>query len=291
MRGRWLVFAAVAAGLLVWGMYTPSRPRSLYPIREPHPPAELGTAFDPTRCGSVRGSVHWAGEVPTVPRIERLEVKYPPEARPAVANPNAPHVKDGFTADVFVYLVGVDPRRSRPWNIPPVSVAVTKNELLVQQGGRAGRVGIVRRGESVDLVSREAAHHSIRGRGAAFFTQMLPELDRPVRRPLSDAGVVELSSGSRYYWLRGYLLVTDHPYAAVTGVDGAFTFTDVPDGEYEAVCWAANWHIDRLETDPEWPSPVRLFFRPAVEKRHRVALRAGEAVNLSFTLSAADFPR
>lgn len=290
MRGRWLVLAAVAAGLMVWGLYTPAPPRPLFPIREPQPPAELGAAFDPARCGTVGGLVRWIGEVPAVPSIERVEVKYPPESRSATPNPNAPHVKNGFTADVVVCLAGVDARRSRPWDLPPVSVEVTRAELRVKQGNRAGRVGVCRRGESVSLVAREAALHSITGRGAAFFNQMLPDPDLAVRRTLPDGGVVELSSGSRFYWLRGSVFVSDHPYAVVTGADGGFAFTDVPDGEYEAVCWAPNWHIDHLESDPEWPSPVRLFFRPSVEKRQRVTVRAGEAVDISFTLAAAEFP-
>ena len=181
-------------------------------------------------------------------------------------NPNAPRVHNGRLAEAVVYLAGVDPRRSAPWKPAPVSVEVKRGAPLVKAGDRTGRVGVVRRGDAVDLISREAvdpvtagpALHSIRGRGAAFFTQMLPAPNRPVSRMLTDAGVVELSSGSGYYWLCAYLFVSDHPYAAVTGPDGAFDFADVPDGEYEAVCWVPNWHVDRFENDPElsmWGGP------------------------------------
>jgi hypothetical protein len=148
----------------------------------------------------------------------------------------------------------------------------------------------------VNLLSREPASaepalHSIRGRGASFFTQMLPVSDRPVSRVLSEPGIVELSSGSGYYWLRAYLLVSEHPYVAITGADGSFRFDQVPDGDYEVHCWKANWHIDRLERDPESLGPVRLYFRPPAEFRKRVVVKAGKTESIEFTLSGADFER
>ena len=293
MRGRRLVYVAVATGVVLWVLYTPATPRPLYPIQEPTPPTELGDSFDPPRCGTVRGAVAWSGAVPAVPPIERVDFHNPPGSKTTYPNPNAPRVKDGRLADALVYLVGVDAHRSAPWTLPPAVVEAKQSGFVVKQGDRAGRIAIVRRGEAVELVSREPAQHSIRGRGAAFFTQMLPLPNRPVSRPMTDPGIVELSSGSSYYWLRGYLFVTDHPYAAVTGPDGTFALAGVPDGEYEAACWVPDWHIDRVESDPEgaWLGPARLFFRPALEKRQRVAVRSGQVTDLKFTLSGADFDR
>ena len=34
-------------------------------------------------------------------------------------------------------------------------------------------------------------------------------------------------------WMRGWLVVLDHPYAAVTGADGTFTIANVPPGKYK----------------------------------------------------------
>lgn len=36
-------------------------------------------------------------------------------------------------------------------------------------------------------------------------------------------------------WMFSYMTVVDHPYFAVTGVDGSFTITDVPPGKYTLV--------------------------------------------------------
>jgi hypothetical protein len=301
MRGRRLWYLAIFTGLLLWALYTPRRPQSLYPIRDPAPSVPLGTAFDKAHCGAVRGTVEWSGAVPAAEPIQVINVHIPPAENRTVPNPNTPRINSGRLSDALVYLVGVDPPRSAAWGPDPVCIQARKSGLTVQQGRRPGRVAIVRRGDPVRLVSCDPVDpvtrgplHSIRGRGAAFFTQMLPVPDRRVSRTLAEPGIVELSSGSGYYWLRGYVYVSDHPYAAVSRPDGTIDFVDVPDGEYEAVCWVPNWHVDRFENDPElslWGGPARMTFRPAVEKRQRVVVRAGQVAELKFRLSASDFER
>jgi hypothetical protein len=170
-----------------------------------------------------------------------------------------------------------------------VTVEVTDPGFVVSQGETAGKVGIVRRGQPVTFVSREARLHSARGRGSVFFTQMLPDPGRPVRRTMDRSGVVELSSGSGYYWMRAYLIVSDHPYVAVTGADGSFRFDAVPEGTYDVLCWKANWHIARLEPDPETTWPVRLKFHPPVEVHQPIRVPAGGREAVTFTLSAGQF--
>ena len=289
MGGRRLVYAAIATALVLWLLRTCAPPRPHAPVPAPDPPADLASRFDAARCGTVLVHVDWSGMSPAVPPIELIHVKDLPGAGHTVANPNAPDVESGRLTGALVFLVGLDAGRSRAWDLPPVSVEARKSELVVRQGKGVGRMGVVRRGAAVELVSREAGHHSIRGRGAAFFTQMLPHPDQPISRALPGAGVVELSSGTGHYWVRAYLLVSDHPYAAITGADGSARLAQVPDGQYEAVCWVPNWQIEKLENDPEWVGPVRLSFRPAVERRQRVVVRAGEVTDVRFTLSAADF--
>lgn len=290
MSGWRLVGAVVATVLIVWQLRSCAPPEPLYPIREPQPPAaDLASAYDPGRCGTIRGRVEWTGTPPTVPPIRLIQVRNPPAGVTDVPNPNAPRIRDHGFGGALVYLTGVDLARSGPWHLAAVTVEVRRTGLAVLPAGQGGDIGIVRRGEPVEMVSREAGLHSIRGRGAEFFTQMLPVPDCPVRRVMSSPGIVELSSGSGCYWLRGYLFVTDHPYAVATGPDGSFQFDSVPDGAYEAFCWVPNWRIDRTETDPEWLGPVRLYFEPAVERRQRVTVRRGITAELRFALSAEDF--
>ena len=38
-------------------------------------------------------------------------------------------------------------------------------------------------------------------------------------------------------WMAGWLVVVEHPYAAVTDAEGRFTIADVPPGAYTLAVW------------------------------------------------------
>ena len=79
MRGWRLVLAGVVAVAMLWLMRTPAPPRPLFPIEEPRSPAaDLGTAFDPARCGPASGRVLWAGPEPAVEPITVFHAFAPP---------------------------------------------------------------------------------------------------------------------------------------------------------------------------------------------------------------------
>src|SRR5262249_39172772 len=142
------------------------------------------------------------------------------------ANPHAPAIDPATRAvkDAVVFLRGIDPRRSRPWDHPPVRVEMRDYLLVVRQGAAEGRVGFVRRGDGVEMVSAQPAFHALQARGAAFFTLMFPDPGGPRTRRLGRAGVVELTSAAGHFWMRGHLFVDDHPYYARADAAGRFTF-------------------------------------------------------------------
>jgi hypothetical protein len=291
MRKWWLlVFAAIAIALL-WLMRTPSPPSPLHSIAEPRATsAELGEIFDPSRTGTLICQAHWEGDVPEVRPISLVQSRAKPNGQSELPNPNAPRIsKDGRLADVIVSLRGIDLRRSAKWTMPPVSVEINTRDLKVRGGANDERFGIARRGEEVSFVSREASSHSIRARGAAFFTQMLFVPDQPVHRRLFDEGIVELTSGTWFWWMRAYLIVSDHPYVGVTGDSGDVRFENVPDGDYELVCWKANWHIAKIERDPEWIFQTGLLFHPPAIKKQRVRVEAGQIQRAAIAFADTDF--
>jgi hypothetical protein len=299
--GRLAIFAAVTIAIL-WVMRTPSPPAPLEPAREPAPVmADLGSDFNTGLSGPLTCQVIWDGPPPIVPPLSMFQAKTRPGGKMELPNPNAPRIgKRNGLADAFVYLRGVDLKKSRHWDLPPVSVEVNATEMTIHSGETASRFGVVRRsdlrpdvvrpGENVQLVSREPSVHGIRGRGADFFTQMLFVPNSPVNRRFSDEGIVELSSGSWYFWMRGYLMVSDHPYVGVSDTNGTVRFDKVPEGEYEVICWKANWHIAEIERDPEWIFQTGIVFHAAVEKRTKARVVPGrESERVLFKLNAAQF--
>jgi hypothetical protein len=258
------------------------------------PPA--ASAFDESASGTIRGRVVWSGDVPQLrPYLAPASPlsEQPPCPKRPWPNPNLPAVDSQTKGvrDAVVFLRGVEPAQSRPWDHPPVRVEFHDDELFVVQGGYSGRRGFVRRGSAVEVVSKRPAFEALQARGAAFFNLVLPDPDVPRSRPLTHDGVVELSSGAGRFWMRGHLFVAEHPYFARTDSAGAFALPMVPPGKYQLVCWHPNWHEDVREHDADWYFITRLTFRPAAKVVQDVEVRRGETNEVTFTLSPADFPR
>jgi hypothetical protein len=259
-------------------------------------PVALGQSFDPTAAGEITGRVVWQGDVPQVAAF-----RAPVNAGGAAAsgprrnwpNPLAPiiHERSRGVAGAVVFLRQVDPKLSRPWNLPPVRVEMRDYDYRVRQGDVETRTGFVRRGDTVEFVSLQAAFHSVRGRGDAFFTLALADEGRAYQRTFDRPGVVELSSAAGYVWARAHLFVAEHPYYARTDRDGRFTLPQVPGGDYEVVCWLPDWREKERELDGDTWQITRLKFRPPVEEKQQVDVNARRSTEANFTMTAAQFGR
>ncbi len=53
-----------------------------------------------------------------------------------------------------------------------------------------------------------------------------------------------------YPWMKGYVVVCDHPYAAVTNANGTFKIRNLPVGELEFAVW--HERVGWLDARPEW---------------------------------------
>jgi hypothetical protein len=254
------------------------------------PSPEAGTRFDAAAAGIVQGRVLWSGDLPADLTMPHRITTWPPSGDTASLqrNPNAPLIdpQSRGVRDAVVFLRGVDVTKARPWDHPPVQIEMQDLRMDIRQGSVDSRVGFVRRGDAVTMVSRDPMFHSLRARGATFFSLAFPDPDDPISRPMQSAGVVELSSGVGYFWMRAYLLVGDHPYYTRTDAEGRFTLPQVPPGEYEIACWLPNWRESRRIHDQDTGLVTRLYFQPPVVLWRPICLGRGElqTVHLSFSL-------
>jgi hypothetical protein len=255
---------------------------------------EIGRDFDAATAGTIQGQVTWRGAIPKVPSY-RAPVSPGNEhaggARHQWPNPNVPCI-DAATkgvAGAVVFLRGIDPRRSAPWHHPPVRVELRDYQIRVRQGDHEDNCGFVRRGEAIEMVSRQSLFHTLRVRGAAFFARTFPDADRPCTQHLDRAGLVVLSSGCGYFWMRGWLFVDDHPYYTRTDAQGRFTLPQVPPGRYQLVCWLPNWHEAFRELDAETALICRLTFRPPVEVVQPVQVAPHQTQSAALELNASCF--
>jgi hypothetical protein len=262
---------------------------------EDSPPSILNR-FDPASAGAIHGQVIWQGEVPNVPAFL---VRANPIGSDAIANrqlqpnPNAPiiHPQNCGVGNSVIFLRGVKAAQAKPWNLPTVRVEQRDLHFHVLQQEVDSPYGFVRRGDPIEMVSRDPFFHSLHADGSCFFSLAFPDPDQPLSRPMREKGIVELTSAAGYYWMRAYLFVDDHPYYTRTEPDGGFHLDQVPAGNYELVCWMPNWLEARHDRDPESGTITRIYYRPPVTWVEKVEVGIQESKEVRFTPALKEFSR
>jgi hypothetical protein len=260
------------------------------------PSPDAASRFDPSAAGAISGQVVWSGELPAAApftyRIDAALVNSLSDLH-LRRNPYASNIDPSTRAvrDVLVYLRGVDVERARPWNHTPVRVEQGDLQLEVVQGDRMTPIGFVRRGDSIEMVSRDPRYHALHASGAEYFTLAFPDPDQPLTRVLDHAGVVELTSGAGYYWMRAYLIVDDHPYYTCTDSDGRFTLAQVPPGRYDLVCWMPNCQESGHDRDPETGFVTRIRFKPSLMSYCPIELGTKQELDVKLVIGIDALPR
>jgi hypothetical protein len=258
-------------------------------LNEPAAPAvDASSRFDAAKCGTITGRVTWAGEIPKPePFLFGMPASDGNFSVALIPNPNSPAIEPASRAvkDAVMFLRGIDPARAKPWDHAPVRIEMKDRNLRVNQGETTGRVGFVRRGDTIEMKSAEPVFHVLRARGAAFFSLTFPQPDSPLTRKLDTAGRVELSSGSGFYWASADLFVSDHPYWTRTDSTGHYTFTNVPDGDCEVVAWLPNWTVTKMDRDPETGLITRQTYGTPIEMKQSVRIGSGRKSEADFELT------
>ena len=134
------------------------------------------------------------------------------------------------------------------------------------------------------MISRDPWLHALHVDGSSFFTLMFPDPEQPLRRRLTTPGIVELSSNAGYFWMRGYLIVGEHPYYCRTARDGTFELRGVPPGTYQLAAWLPNWQVAHKELDPESGLINRISFERSLEKSVSVKLEDKDLTEMKLVL-------
>ncbi len=101
------------------------------------------------------------------------------------------------------------------------------------------RVLIMQTGQTLKLVNDDPTTHNVAatfGRNVSFNVVLAPEssrdflLDQPERKPMPV-------SCNIHPYMRGYVFVSDHPYAAISEADGRFSIANLPAGDWQFQFW------------------------------------------------------
>jgi plastocyanin len=109
----------------------------------------------------------------------------------------------------------------------------------------------------------------------ALFTNEQPQFNvglypgRVSRKPLIAAGIVKIRC-EVHPWMMGYIVVTEHPYHAISDIYGEYELTDVPPGAYQLKVWheSLGTQEKRVEVKPAVTQKVDFTFTslPGVKK-------------------------
>lgn len=269
--------------------------RTQPPEPAPERPVELGIHFDSATARTLPGCVTWTTPLPSVPPFKIVfNADSSPALKEALERPN-PHVPvidptNRGIRNAVVFLRGIDPKCSKPWDFPAVTVEIKGRQYHVMQSNVDARTGFVRKGESITIISREPECHSVHATGAAFFTLSFPDANEPLTRQLDEPGVVEICSNAGFIWMRSHLFVTEHPYITRTDAEGRFVLKDVPPGEYELVAWLPNWNVVSYDRDPETGFRTRVHFAPPLQVVQKVRIGSQPPSEQSLEMSSAASP-
>jgi plastocyanin len=213
---------------------------------EPAPPVRLPVVKDRHACGDVV-------------RSEAL-----------VVAPDTRRVRNAV-----LWLDGVPAPEPRPGR---AEVALENRGCRFVPHVLTGRVG-----DELVVTNHDDVLHNLRAwlpDRRALFNVVQPLVGQVTRRALTQPGVVTLTCDTHVH-MRGYLLVFDHPYFALTGADGAFQIPRVPAGTYRLTMWHEGWAVVGREGTGAF-----VYEPPHVATREVVVPAAGE-VRIELELTAA----
>jgi plastocyanin len=198
---------------------------------EPARKAET-TPIDPATVGEISVTVSYRGDVPPP---KQLVMSSAPQCALAHEGPvfdEALIVGDGHLKNAIVWIDKGLERYSFPTSEKPV---IFDQKGCIYQP----RVGVAMVGQPVEFVNSDAEPHNVHG-----FPKMIDAWNfmlsrQGSRRKLTFAKpeIGVLVGCDIHPWMRAYLGITAHPYAAVTSADGKAILQGVPAGEYSVGVW------------------------------------------------------
>ncbi|MBT4785450.1 MAG: hypothetical protein HOO21_08845 [Candidatus Marinimicrobia bacterium] len=193
-------------------------------------------------AGEIKGRIKYIGKPPKSKRIRM-------DADPVCAASHRDAAKaesfivdsEGNMANVIVYLKGVKYTGKAP-----------TSEVIIDQNGciYSPHVMGVQAGQPVKILNSDATMHNIHGlpKVNKEFNFGMPKSLKEKTVTFNKAEDVFVIKCDVHPWMKSYTQVFDHPYFAVSGSDGTFNISNVPDGTYEAIAWQEKFGSKRVMT-------------------------------------------
>jgi hypothetical protein len=204
------------------------------------------TSSADAQWGSIKGKV----VIDEVPTLKPLIAKGDPAGiakDPAVCAaqdvPDESLVVDEKTkgvANVVIYL------RKKPEKADQIHPKFQNPEAATVLYDQMGckfipHIALVQTNQKLRVVSGDPIAHNTRGSplknmGFNFIVKPSDREGTDIPFKIAENQPIEVTCDI-HRWMKGYLLIVDHPYSALTKADGTFEITDLPPGELEFRAW------------------------------------------------------
>ncbi len=206
-------------------------------------------------AGAIAGRVVFAGDTPQLNFL-------PVHKNRAVCGEQAQDEsllvgQDGGLKNVVVVLNGITAGKS-PADTP--AVLDNKDCAFVP------RVQTLTVGQTLELRNSDAILHDAHARVHGYktlFNLGLLEWSRKTYR-FEQPGRVLIDCDVLHTWMRAYVIVTEHPYTAVTDSTGSFSLQGIPPGIYTVQVWHEQLgeQTTRVAVQPDHTAPLQLSYTP-----------------------------
>jgi hypothetical protein len=209
---------------------------------------------------SVRGLVRFAGTAPKPqPLSMAANAQCAKHHRKPVVDESILVNDDGTLRNVVVWIAGGLEGKTFD---PPKEPAVLDQQGCVY----TPHVVPVMTGQQLLVKNSDPFLHNVHANAESnpSFNFGQPTID--AKPMVFDAPEKMLVKCNVHTWMSAFIFVTDNPFFAVTGGDGAFKLPELPSGEYTVAAWHEVYG----------------------EQRQRVIVEPGKPVNVEFTFSASE---
>ena len=195
-------------------------------------PPEVRKPVDPATAGSIRGVVRMTGAAPAPALLVPSSEAWCMEHSGGTLPDDALLVQDGAVANAVVFVS----RGLEGYRFPPNDEPVE----LDQQGCRyTPRVLAAQVNQTVNVHNSDPLLHNVNARAErnAQRNYAMPEGSTPRSFSFRKPEIAVPLACDVHPWMRGAIVVLEHPCFAITGADGTFTITGVPPGTYSLDAW------------------------------------------------------
>ncbi len=185
--------------------------------------------------GTLKGRIVFSGEIPTPEAIEIRRDEDVCGQHNLVDESLVVNKENNGLQNVVIWL-------SSKEDIPvhPSLAQLPKPVTLDNKNCRfAPRIVRLQTNQVLQSTNSDPVPHNVAvyGRRNSPFSEIVP-MDKPLEKTFPRAELLPIRVDcSIHSWMRAYIVITDHPYSAVTDKDGNFTIPNVPYGEWQFKFW------------------------------------------------------